>query len=70
MDLLTFTDIHSNMLPNLYILLKVFKFDLMKSKKPLLTLGRANEPGSDSKHFCKPTDVAVDRTGVFYVSDG
>ncbi|XP_065060202.1 LOW QUALITY PROTEIN: peptidylglycine alpha-amidating monooxygenase-like [Rhopilema esculentum] len=49
---------------------QVFKFDLIKSKKPLLTLGKAGVPGSDSKHFCKPTDVAVDRSGVLYVADG
>lgn len=49
---------------------QVFKYNLMKSQKPLLALGKPGRPGSDSKHFCKPTDVAVDRTGVFYVSDG
>jgi len=27
-------------------------------------------PGSDSNHFCKPTDVAVLSTGEFFVSDG
>ena len=52
------------------VTLQVFKYNLMRSQKPLLTLGKPGRPGSDSKHFCKPTDVAVDRTGVFYVSDG
>ncbi|XP_069748524.1 peptidyl-glycine alpha-amidating monooxygenase B isoform X3 [Narcine bancroftii] len=37
----------------------------------LLVLGQAFQPGSDSSHFCKPTDVAVDPVnGHFYVSDG
>ncbi|XP_071996236.1 peptidyl-glycine alpha-amidating monooxygenase isoform X3 [Engystomops pustulosus] len=38
---------------------------------PLLTLGVAFQPGSDRRHFCQPTDVAVDPiTGNFYVADG
>ncbi|XP_075037514.1 peptidyl-glycine alpha-amidating monooxygenase isoform X4 [Mixophyes fleayi] len=38
---------------------------------PLLTLGKAFQPGSDRSHFCQPTDVAVDPiTGNFFVSDG
>lgn len=49
---------------------QVFKFNLMKSNQPLLTLGKRGVPGSGSRSFCKPTDVAVDRSGVFYVSDG
>ncbi|XP_078070844.1 peptidyl-glycine alpha-amidating monooxygenase isoform X1 [Mustelus asterias] len=37
----------------------------------LLVLGQAFQPGSDSTHFCQPTDVAVDPArGNFYVSDG
>ncbi|XP_048383205.2 peptidyl-glycine alpha-amidating monooxygenase A isoform X3 [Stegostoma tigrinum] len=37
----------------------------------LLVLGEAFQPGSDSNHFCQPTDVVVDPTrGNFYVSDG
>ncbi|XP_051794330.1 peptidyl-glycine alpha-amidating monooxygenase A isoform X2 [Acanthochromis polyacanthus] len=37
----------------------------------LLALGEAFTPGSDSNHFCKPTDVAVDtETGNIFVSDG
>uniref|UniRef100_A0A672MPS1 peptidylamidoglycolate lyase n=1 Tax=Sinocyclocheilus grahami TaxID=75366 RepID=A0A672MPS1_SINGR len=39
--------------------------------RQLLVLGEAFEPGSDKKHFCQPTDVAVDPvTGNVYVSDG
>lgn len=38
---------------------------------PLLTLGEAFQPGNDKRHFCQPTDVAVDPiTGNFFVSDG
>ncbi|XP_059213352.1 peptidyl-glycine alpha-amidating monooxygenase B isoform X1 [Centropristis striata] len=37
----------------------------------LLALGEAFTPGSDRKHFCQPTDVAVDTvTGNIFVSDG
>ncbi|XP_040915603.1 peptidyl-glycine alpha-amidating monooxygenase isoform X2 [Toxotes jaculatrix] len=37
----------------------------------LLALGEAFTPGSDSNHFCQPTDVAVDTaTGNIFVSDG
>ena len=45
------------------------KFQL-GSDKPDLTLGVRLEPGSDSEHFCKPTDVAVLSSGEFFVSDG
>ncbi|XP_019955657.2 peptidyl-glycine alpha-amidating monooxygenase B isoform X3 [Paralichthys olivaceus] len=39
--------------------------------RTLLTLGEAFKPGSDSSHFCQPTDVAVDTdTGNIFVSDG
>lgn len=39
--------------------------------RTLLALGEAFTPGSDHKHFCKPTDVAVDsETGNLFVSDG
>ena len=37
---------------------------------PSLTLGEAFVPGSDEKHFCKTTDVAVSSSGIFFVSDG
>ncbi|XP_004625525.1 peptidyl-glycine alpha-amidating monooxygenase [Octodon degus] len=49
---------------------QVFKLD-PNSKGPLLILGRSMQPGSDHRHFCQPTDVAVDPgTGTIYVSDG
>ncbi|XP_069819072.1 peptidyl-glycine alpha-amidating monooxygenase isoform X4 [Dendropsophus ebraccatus] len=38
---------------------------------PLLTLGEAFQPGNDPRHFCQPTDVAIDPiTGNFFVADG
>ena len=40
------------------------------STEPDLILGSKFVPGDDSKHFCKPTDVAVLSTGEFFVSDG
>ncbi|XP_034288600.1 peptidyl-glycine alpha-amidating monooxygenase isoform X3 [Pantherophis guttatus] len=50
---------------------QVFKLASNGAESPLLTLGRALQPGSDNYHFCQPTDVAVDpATGNIYVSDG
>uniref|UniRef100_A0A0B8RU52 Peptidyl-glycine alpha-amidating monooxygenase n=1 Tax=Philothamnus irregularis TaxID=1899461 RepID=A0A0B8RU52_9SAUR len=50
---------------------QVFKLPSNGAESPLLTLGRALQPGSDNYHFCQPTDVAVDpATGNIYVSDG
>ncbi|XP_005155561.1 peptidyl-glycine alpha-amidating monooxygenase isoform X1 [Danio rerio] len=50
---------------------QVFKLSGNGKDQQLLVLGEAFEPGSDKKHFCQPTDVAVDPvTGNVYVSDG
>ncbi|XP_015279578.1 PREDICTED: peptidyl-glycine alpha-amidating monooxygenase isoform X3 [Gekko japonicus] len=50
---------------------QVFKLASHGVESPLLTLGRAFQPGSDRNHFCQPTDAAVDPvTGNVYVSDG
>ncbi|XP_076245170.1 peptidyl-alpha-hydroxyglycine alpha-amidating lyase 1 isoform X2 [Calliopsis andreniformis] len=38
--------------------------------KPSLILGEAFEPGNDDRRFCKPTAVAVQPNGDFFVSDG
>ncbi|XP_031370232.1 peptidyl-alpha-hydroxyglycine alpha-amidating lyase 1-like isoform X2 [Apis dorsata] len=38
--------------------------------KPSMILGEAFEPGHDEKRFCKPTAVAVESNGDFFVSDG
>lgn len=50
------------------ILFKVLKLD--KNFKVIMRLGEKMKPGSDNKHFCKPTDVAVARNGHFFVADG
>lgn len=47
---------------------QVLKYD--KNFKMLMKLGEALKPGSDNKHFCKPTDVAVASNGHFFVADG
>ncbi|KAM3722349.1 putative peptidyl-alpha-hydroxyglycine alpha-amidating lyase pgal-1 [Dirofilaria immitis] len=47
---------------------QVFKYD--KHFKLLMKLGERLQPGSDPKHFCKPTDVAVAENGHFFVADG
>jgi peptidylamidoglycolate lyase len=47
---------------------QVTKLD--KAFKPVMTLGEKLVPGSDEKHFCKPTDVAVAKNGDFFVADG
>ncbi|XP_020650073.3 peptidyl-glycine alpha-amidating monooxygenase isoform X2 [Pogona vitticeps] len=50
---------------------QVFKLAPHGVESPLLTLGKALQPGSDGNHFCQPTDVVVDPvTGNIYVSDG
>jgi len=47
---------------------QVFKYS--KGER-VLTLGESFVPGSDSEHFCKPTDVAVSNDGSsVYVADG
>lgn len=49
----------------------MFKVSSDGRDRILLALGEAFVPGSDSNHFCKPTDVAVDpQTGSVFVSDG
>jgi len=47
---------------------QVFKF--AKDGNLLLTLGVQEKAGSDATHFDGPTDVAVARTGEFFVTDG
>ena len=39
-------------------------------RQPVLELGVKLQPGSDDRHFCKPTDVAIKADGGFFVSDG
>jgi len=47
---------------------QVFKFSY--DGKLLMKLGESKKAGSDSSHFNRPTDIAVDSDGSVYVSDG
>uniref|UniRef100_A0A914C064 peptidylamidoglycolate lyase n=1 Tax=Acrobeloides nanus TaxID=290746 RepID=A0A914C064_9BILA len=47
---------------------QVMKLD--SNFKPILELGEKGVPGSDEKHFCQPSDVAVASNGDFFVADG
>lgn len=38
--------------------------------EPVLRFGVKFEPGSDNKHLCKPTSVAVATTGEIFIADG
>lgn len=43
----------------------------VNATKPDLVLGEAFVPGTDEKHFCAPTSVAVaDTANFFFVADG
>lgn len=65
------TDMDDNYWVTDVALHQVFKLSSDGKDRLLLVLGEAFEPGSDKKHFCQPTDVAVDPvTGNVYVSDG
>lgn len=65
------TDTNDNYWVTDVALHQVFKLGKNREEKPLLVLGQAFQPGSDTRHFCQPTDVAVDPvSGNFYVSDG
>ncbi|MBI2833753.1 MAG: hypothetical protein HYX76_04935 [Acidobacteria bacterium] len=48
---------------------QVFKFT-NDGKKLVMTLGVADQPGDDDKHFNRPTDIAWLPDGTFFVSDG
>jgi hypothetical protein len=49
---------------------QVLKFSLENTMEPLLEVGEKMVPGSDSRHFCQPADVAVLKNGDFFVADG
>lgn len=54
-----------------FVLPQVLKVSGDGRDRTLLVLGEAFTPGSDTDHFCQPTDVAVDpETGNIFVSDG
>lgn len=46
------------------------QYNQEKHLRPSLILGEAFVPGNDDKRFCKPTAVAVENNGDFFVSDG
>ncbi|KAL1513656.1 hypothetical protein ABEB36_003041 [Hypothenemus hampei] len=48
---------------------QAFKFRPRESV-PTLIFGELFEPGSDSKHLCKPTSIAVATTGEIFIADG
>ncbi len=43
---------------------------LRRAGKLLMTFGTAGEPGEDSTHFNRPTDVAIAPSGEVFVTDG
>ncbi|XP_028399075.1 peptidyl-glycine alpha-amidating monooxygenase-like [Dendronephthya gigantea] len=47
---------------------QIFKYS--QDGKELMKMGEKFVPGNDNKHFCKPTDIAVEKDGSFFVSDG
>ena len=50
---------------------QVFKFTPSNTKNASMILGERFTPGHDSRHFCKPTSVAVhSKSGDIYVADG
>ncbi|XP_059478776.1 peptidyl-alpha-hydroxyglycine alpha-amidating lyase 1 [Neocloeon triangulifer] len=50
---------------------QVFKFPPRGGQgKPLMVLGERFIQGNDRNHFCKPTSVAVTKSGDFFVADG
>jgi hypothetical protein len=49
---------------------QVLKFKPDDLSNPALSAGTFMEPGNDRTHFCKPADVAVLKSGEFFVADG
>ncbi|XP_059476851.1 peptidyl-alpha-hydroxyglycine alpha-amidating lyase 1-like [Neocloeon triangulifer] len=50
---------------------QVFKFPPRgRQGRPSMVLGERFVEGNDKKHFCKPTAVAVAKSGDFFVADG
>jgi peptidylamidoglycolate lyase len=61
-------DKHNNIWVTDCGLQQVFKFN--HEGVLLMKLGEAKVSGDDSLHFNRPTDVAIDDDGCFYISDG
>lgn len=50
---------------------QILRFKKTDLNEPDLILGERFVPGSDEKHFCKPTDVQVSsKTDLVFISDG
>lgn len=49
---------------------QVLKFDKGNTGRPSLEIGVRMVSGSDQRHLCQPTDIAVLRSGDFFVADG
>ncbi|KAL1110520.1 hypothetical protein AAG570_008048 [Ranatra chinensis] len=62
-------DKHNNVWVTDVALHQVMKFP-PSSNSPQIVLGEQFIPGKDSRHFCKPTSVAVASNGDFFVADG
>lgn len=45
-------------------------YEYSRDGRLLMTLGARGVAGNDSRHFNRPTEVAIARDGSFYVSDG
>ena len=52
-----------------FVFKQVFKFPAGKTQASLI-LGKRLKHGSDDESFCKPTDVAVLKSGEFFVAEG
>ncbi|KAJ8978831.1 hypothetical protein NQ317_010831 [Molorchus minor] len=62
-------DRHDNLWLTDVALHQAFKFK-PGELEPSLTFGRRFSPGSDIKHLCMPTSVAVATTGEIFIADG
>ncbi|CAG9813098.1 unnamed protein product [Phaedon cochleariae] len=62
-------DRHDNLWVTDVALHQAFKFK-PGELQPTLTFGHRFDPGSDTKHLCKPTSVAVATTGEIFIADG
>ncbi|VEN55884.1 unnamed protein product [Callosobruchus maculatus] len=62
-------DRHDNLWVTDVALHQAFKFK-PGELQPTLTFGHRFQPGSDPKHLCMPTSVAVATTGEIFIADG
>ncbi|XP_060533454.1 peptidyl-alpha-hydroxyglycine alpha-amidating lyase 2-like isoform X2 [Cylas formicarius] len=62
-------DKHDNLWLTDVALHQAFKFK-PGELQPTLTFGEKFTPGSDTKHLCKPSSIAVASTGEIFIADG